>query len=117
MWTSRPTLYLYTAGGTGLEPTIPSWAFEGGREALLKRLADPETRVRLKREIATSHRPGGASCEVLSIFLNDGSSIIPPAFFRSLYHRNETVHSPHSSSSKASASFKSDVSKPSVNQP
>src|SRR6266545_2558958 len=25
-------LYLYTAGGTGLEATIPSWAFEGGRE-------------------------------------------------------------------------------------
>ncbi|MCG3161296.1 MAG: D-aminoacylase [Acidobacteria bacterium] len=46
-------LYLYTAGGTGLEATIPSWAFEGGREALLKRLADPETRARLKKEITT----------------------------------------------------------------
>jgi N-acyl-D-amino-acid deacylase len=46
-------LYLYTAGGTGLEATIPSWAFEGGREALLKRLADPETRARLKREHTT----------------------------------------------------------------
>jgi N-acyl-D-amino-acid deacylase len=46
-------LYLYTAGGTGLEATIPSWAFEGGREALLERLADPETRARLKREIDT----------------------------------------------------------------
>jgi N-acyl-D-aspartate/D-glutamate deacylase len=46
-------LYLYTAGGTGLEATIPSWAHEGGREALLKRLADPEIRARLKREIAT----------------------------------------------------------------
>ncbi|HWQ35271.1 MAG TPA: D-aminoacylase [Blastocatellia bacterium] len=46
-------LYLYTAGGTGLEATIPSWAFEGGREALLKRLNDPATRVRLKEEIKT----------------------------------------------------------------
>jgi N-acyl-D-amino-acid deacylase len=46
-------LYLYTAGGTGLEATIPSWAFEGGREALRERLADPETRARLKREIDT----------------------------------------------------------------
>jgi N-acyl-D-amino-acid deacylase len=46
-------LYLYTAGGTGLEATIPSWAFEGGRDELLKRLADPETRARLKREIDT----------------------------------------------------------------
>src|SRR5690242_10582971 len=46
-------LYVYTAGGTGLEATIPSWAHEGGREALLKRLADPQVRERLKREIKT----------------------------------------------------------------
>ena len=46
-------LYVYTAGGTGLEATIPSWAHEGGNEALIKRLGDPETRARLKREIAT----------------------------------------------------------------
>jgi N-acyl-D-amino-acid deacylase len=29
-------LYVYTAGGTGLEATIPSWAHEGGNEALIK---------------------------------------------------------------------------------
>ncbi len=46
-------LYVYTAGGTGLEATIPSWAHEGGREALMKRLADPTVRARLKGEIAT----------------------------------------------------------------
>ena len=46
-------LYLYTAGGTGLEATIPSWAFEGGREKLLERLKDPATRTRLKREMVT----------------------------------------------------------------
>jgi N-acyl-D-aspartate/D-glutamate deacylase len=46
-------LYVYTAGGTGLEAVIPSWAHEGGREALLKRLADPEIRARLKKEITT----------------------------------------------------------------
>jgi N-acyl-D-amino-acid deacylase len=44
-------LYVYTAGGTGLEATIPSWAHEGGQEQLLKRLADPAIRARLKREI------------------------------------------------------------------
>ena len=44
-------LYVYTAGGTGLEATIPSWAHEGGNDALLKRLADPEIRARLKKEI------------------------------------------------------------------
>jgi len=44
-------LYVYTAGGTGLEATIPSWAHEGGQEQLLKRLADPSIRTRLKKEI------------------------------------------------------------------
>jgi putative CocE/NonD family hydrolase len=46
-------LYVYTAGGTGLEATIPSWAHEGGRDALLKRLADLAIRERLKQEIET----------------------------------------------------------------
>jgi N-acyl-D-amino-acid deacylase len=46
-------LYVYTAGGTGLEATIPSWAHEGGNEALIKRLGDPEMRARLKREMVT----------------------------------------------------------------
>lgn len=46
-------MYLYTAGGTGLEATIPSWAFEGGRQKLLERLKDPATRARLKREMVT----------------------------------------------------------------
>ncbi len=46
-------VYVYTAGGTGLEATIPSWAHEGGRAELVKRLADPTTRERLKGEIKT----------------------------------------------------------------
>ncbi len=46
-------LYLYTAGGTGLEAVIPSWAHEGGRKVLLERLADPQIRMRLKQEIKT----------------------------------------------------------------
>ena len=50
-------MYLYTAGGTGLEAVIPSWAFEGGDEQLLSRLKDPATRERLKREMK-SGSPG-----------------------------------------------------------
>ena len=46
-------LYVYTAGGTGLEATIPSWAHEGGRDSLRARLANPETRARMKNEITT----------------------------------------------------------------
>src|SRR5690606_10667985 len=45
--------YPYTAGGTGLEATIPSWAFEGGFDSLRARLRNPEIRARLKRELVT----------------------------------------------------------------
>jgi len=43
-------MYLYTAGGTSLDAVIPSWAHEGGTEALLNRLQDPQVRARLKQE-------------------------------------------------------------------
>jgi N-acyl-D-aspartate/D-glutamate deacylase len=46
-------LYLYTAAGTGLEATIPSWAFAGGTDSLKARLANPAIRARLKREVGT----------------------------------------------------------------
>jgi N-acyl-D-aspartate/D-glutamate deacylase len=50
-------VYAYTAGGTGLEATIASWAFEGGNDSLRARLRDPQVRERLKREIQ-SGSPG-----------------------------------------------------------
>ena len=46
-------IYLYTAGGTGLEAVIPSWAFEGGAAKLLERLKDPDIRARMKNELKT----------------------------------------------------------------
>lgn len=46
-------MYVYTAGGTGLEATIPSWAFDGGMDSLLARLGNPATRARLKAEQRT----------------------------------------------------------------
>jgi N-acyl-D-amino-acid deacylase len=50
-------MYVYTAGGTGLEATIPAWAQEGGWAALQTRLADPQIRARLKQEVI-SGSPG-----------------------------------------------------------
>jgi N-acyl-D-amino-acid deacylase len=44
-------MYVYTAGGTGLEATIPTWVQEGGHAAFVKRLEDPDVRDRLKKEI------------------------------------------------------------------
>jgi N-acyl-D-amino-acid deacylase len=46
-------MYVYTAGGTGLEATIPSWAFDGGIDSLKARLANPAIRTRLKNEQKT----------------------------------------------------------------
>lgn len=43
--------YPYLAGQSGLGSLIiPGWAQEGGREAMLKRFADPETRSRIIKE-------------------------------------------------------------------
>ena len=44
-------MYAYTAGGTGLQATLPGWAQEGGREKMLERLEDPEQRAQMKRDI------------------------------------------------------------------
>jgi N-acyl-D-amino-acid deacylase len=49
--------YPYTAGGTGLEATIPSWAFDGGADSVRARIARPEVRARLKEELETGY-PG-----------------------------------------------------------
>jgi N-acyl-D-amino-acid deacylase len=47
----RFDVYPYTAGSAGLTQLIPDWAHEGGRQALLTRLRDPDTRARLREEI------------------------------------------------------------------
>jgi N-acyl-D-amino-acid deacylase len=44
-------MYTYTAGGTSLAFCLPPWAHEGGTEALLKRLREPETRARIAKEM------------------------------------------------------------------
>ncbi len=75
-------LYMYTAGGTGLEATIPTWAQEGGRARLIERLGDPAIRARLKGEMASGlpgwsnmvEAAGGWSGIVLSNAQNPGNA-------------------------------------------
>lgn len=43
--------YPYTASCTDLDVILPAWASGGGRDAVLARLRDPETRARLRHEI------------------------------------------------------------------
>jgi N-acyl-D-amino-acid deacylase len=51
-------MYLYQAGGTGLDITVPNWVWADGFETGLKRLRDPEIRKRLKAEVAAGPQPG-----------------------------------------------------------
>ncbi len=44
-------MYCYTAGAAGLDACIPPWAAEGGRDALYRRLRDPEMRKRVAQGI------------------------------------------------------------------
>jgi N-acyl-D-aspartate/D-glutamate deacylase len=44
-------VYPYTASSTMLRALLPDWALEGGIEAMLGRLADPDSRARIRRDI------------------------------------------------------------------
>ncbi len=44
-------MYTYTAGSTGLEASMPPWILEGGRDAMMERLRDRETRSRIAEEM------------------------------------------------------------------
>jgi len=63
--------YPYTAGGTGLQATLPGWAQEGGREAMLARLANPAERARMRHDIEANTEVenllGGATFEGIQI--------------------------------------------------
>jgi N-acyl-D-amino-acid deacylase len=47
----RANVYPYRAGSNNLRAIIPPWAHDGGNEQMLARLADPQLRVRMRREI------------------------------------------------------------------
>ena len=47
----QANVYPYTRGNNNLRSIIPPWAHEGGNAAMLKRLADPQSRSRIKRDI------------------------------------------------------------------
>ena len=51
-------MYVYTAGGTGLDTTVPNWVWEKGKARGLRLLADPKVRARLKKEVAAGSEVG-----------------------------------------------------------
>jgi N-acyl-D-amino-acid deacylase len=46
-------MYTYTAGATGLDAAMPPWVQEGGLDAWIERLRDPEIRERVALEMTT----------------------------------------------------------------
>ena len=71
--------YPYTRASNGLDACLPLWVREGGTDAMLKRLADPATRERIKKEMDDPNAPGwenqwygsgGADGVMLSSVLN-----------------------------------------------
>jgi N-acyl-D-amino-acid deacylase len=55
-------MYLYTAGGTSLDSSLPPWAHDGGQEVMGSRLKDPEFRAKV---IAAMQDPHPADWENL----------------------------------------------------
>ncbi|HEY1752013.1 MAG TPA: amidohydrolase family protein [Caulobacteraceae bacterium] len=51
-------MYVYEAGGTGLDITAPNWVWADGHAKGLQRLRDPELRKRLKAEVAAGSQAG-----------------------------------------------------------
>lgn len=47
-------MYTYIAGATGLDASMPTWVQAGGYDKWAERLKDPETRARVKAEMATN---------------------------------------------------------------
>ena len=71
-------VYPYNRASNGLDACLPIWAREGGTDALLKRLKDPATRERIKKDMDDPNAPfenqwygsGGPAGVMLSSVLN-----------------------------------------------
>ncbi|HVK79163.1 MAG TPA: amidohydrolase family protein [Verrucomicrobiae bacterium] len=72
-------IYLYTAGATGLNASVPPWVQEGGQEAWIARMNEPRIRARLIREMRAApigwenlmRAAGGAQNVLLTGFRTD----------------------------------------------
>jgi N-acyl-D-amino-acid deacylase len=48
-------MYLYTAGGTSLDASMPPWVHDGGQEAMVARLKDPAIRAKVIAAMREQH--------------------------------------------------------------
>jgi N-acyl-D-amino-acid deacylase len=52
--------YPYTAGSTLVQTLLPAWAVDGGPEAILRRLSEPETRARMVAALSAQAESGSS---------------------------------------------------------
>ena len=69
-------MYTYTAGATSLDACVPPWAHDGGSEALVERLKDPETRSK----IAGQMREPGKDWENLCLLTGSPDRVLLVGF-------------------------------------
>jgi N-acyl-D-amino-acid deacylase len=64
--------YPWTASSNGLVASLPPWVQEGGRDRLLKRLGDPATRARIRKDFLAGAPdwPEGASRILITSVIN-----------------------------------------------
>jgi N-acyl-D-amino-acid deacylase len=48
-------MYMYTAGGTSLDASMPPWVHDGGQEAMIARLKDPTIRAKVIAAMREEH--------------------------------------------------------------
>jgi N-acyl-D-amino-acid deacylase len=48
-------MYVYTAGGTSLDASMPPWVHDGGQEAMVTRLKDPAVRAKVIAAMREAH--------------------------------------------------------------
>jgi N-acyl-D-amino-acid deacylase len=48
-------MYLYPAGATGLDASMPPWVQDGGLEKWIERMKDPSLRARVKKDMDDAH--------------------------------------------------------------
>ncbi|MDZ7290568.1 MAG: D-aminoacylase [candidate division KSB1 bacterium] len=70
-------MYMYTAGSTGLDASMPPWVQEGGYKEWARRLQDPATRKRVIKEMTTP------SNEWENLFLHAGPENVLLVGFKS----------------------------------
>lgn len=63
--------YPYTASQTSINALLPQWAQEGGQQAILKRLSDPQIRARIKDAVVHNIKTNRGGGDPKNVFIGE----------------------------------------------